>query len=158
VVGRARAAAARCRRALLVVAGTPVTGRSAREKVEQQQIVQLLRTFGWAVYVLGHPSPADGRRHRGTGQTPGLPDLLAFSPAPVRQQVWIEVKRDGQQHRLRPAQVAFRSLARDAGVGHVVGTLNDVVGWLVEHRYITERQVPWYRVEVARGADSVHQA
>jgi hypothetical protein len=120
------------------------------EKVEQQHIVQLLRTFGWTVYVLGHPSPADGRSHRGTGQTPGVPDLLAFGPPPARRQVWIEVKREGQQHRLRPAQVMFRELALDAGVGHVVGTLNNVVGWLVEHRYLTERQVPWYRTQEPR--------
>jgi hypothetical protein len=123
---------------------------TATEKVEQQHIVQLLRTFGWTVYVLGHPSPNDGRAHRGTGQTPGVPDLLAFSPPPARRQVWIEVKREGQQHRLRPAQVMFRELALDAGVGHVVGTLNNVVGWLVEHRYLTERQVPWYRTQETR--------
>lgn len=127
------------------------------EKVEQQHIVQLLRTFGWTVYVLGHPSPADGRTHRGTGQTPGVPDLLAFSPAPVRQ-VWIEVKRAGQQHQLRPAQVEFRQFVIDAGLAHVVGTLDDVVGWLLRAGYVNEGQVPWYRVEAARGADSIHQA
>ena len=117
------------------------------EKVEQAHIVQLLRTFGWTVYVLGHPSPSDGRRHRGTGQTPGIPDLLAFGPPPARRQVWIEVKREGQQHRLRPAQVEFRQLCLDAGLAHVVGTLTDVVQWLVGAGYLTERQVPWYRVE-----------
>jgi hypothetical protein len=48
------------------------------ERAEQSHIVQLLRTVGGQVYVLG----TTRRRgdYAGTMQTPGLPDLLAFLP------------------------------------------------------------------------------
>ncbi|MEK9726101.1 MAG: VRR-NUC domain-containing protein, partial [Rhodospirillaceae bacterium] len=113
------------------------------EKVEQANISNLLRTLGFSIYTLGHPSPSDGRRHRGTMQTPGLPDLLVFSPPPKSRLIAIEVKREGG--RLRPAQVVFRQECRAAGVDHVVGTYNAVVAWLIDHRYLRGEQVPWYR-------------
>lgn len=48
------------------------------EKSEQSQIVQLLRSLGAQVYVLGnHRRKGD---FAGTMQTPGLPDLQAFMP------------------------------------------------------------------------------
>ena len=111
------------------------------EKTEQAAIVRTLRALGWDVYVLGHPSPRDGRRFRGTGQTPGIPDLLAFGPerrygGPLRRMVWIECKRQGGK--LRIEQVAFRHQCVEAGVDHIVGTAADVRAWLVREGYVKE--------------------
>ena len=103
------------------------------EKIEQQRIVQHLRALGAAVYILGHPSPADGRRFRGTGQTPGVPDLYAMVPRAKCERammvpVWVEVKRKGGA--VRPAQQVFREQCLDSGHAHVLGTHADVCAWL----------------------------
>lgn len=124
-----------------------------RERAEQTRIVQLLRTIGASVYVLGHPSPNDGRRHRGTGQTPGVPDLVAFLPGRLvagsldgrrLQQVWFEVKAPGG--RLRPAQREFRDACGRADQAHVVGDYDAVIAWLVEGGYVSPASLPHYRV------------
>lgn len=128
------------------------------EKVEQEHIVRTLRLLRFEVYVLGHPSPADGRRFRGTGQTPGLPDLVAFSPLRVtdagagRDCVWIEVKRAGG--RLRFEQAIFREQARQVGgrMHHVVGTLDAVIEWLVAERWAKTDAFPHYRQPKERTA------
>lgn len=102
------------------------------EKAEQAAIVQLLRSIGAAVYVLGHPSPSDGRTHRGTGQTAGIPDLFAILPLragmPAPRAVWIEVKAKGGQ--MSPAQQQFQDLCFGASMPHVVGGVDAVVGYL----------------------------
>ena len=108
------------------------------EKVEQARIVQLLRSLGASVYVLGHPSPSDGRRYHGTGQTPGIPDLYAFLPrrpgvAPA-ETLWIEVKRQGGA--VRPAQRVFEAECWEAGQFHILGTLDDVQSWLRDEGYL----------------------
>ena len=116
------------------------------EKVEQQHIVTLLRSIGATVYVLGHPSPRDGRTHRGTGQTPGVPDLWAFLPAHAAQParaIWIEVKATGG--RLRPEQVEFRERCLTSGVSHLVGGLDTVIAFLVEHRWLKADNLPHYK-------------
>jgi hypothetical protein len=95
------------------------------EKIEQANIVALLRAIGATVYVLGHPSQKGS--HRGTGQTPGVPDLLAFLVNPPAQ-VWIEVKRQGGK--IRPEQEAFRELCDRSDVAHIIGTCDDVLRWL----------------------------
>lgn len=102
------------------------------EKAEQAAIVKLLETLGAKVYVLGRPSPNDGRTHRGTGQTPGVPDLLAFLGG--WQLVAIEVKAKGG--RLSPAQVEFQTLARQSGVNHIAGGLDAVIAWLTDRGYL----------------------
>ena len=132
-----------------------------REKVEQAHVVSLLRTIGATVYVLGT------RRRRGdfpgTMQTPGIPDLLAFLPGqkfvPYARQpivppdrrasvlLFVEVKAAGG--RLRPEQGAFRQLAREAEIAHVVGGLNDVIAWCVEHGYLSRDSVAHYRLPAA---------
>ena len=129
------------------------TAPRVSEKAEQQHIVQLLLSIGAAVYVLGHPSPNDGRRHRGTGQTPGVPDLLAFLPwrAPLdglgieslERQVWIEVKAAGGK--LRPEQETFRERCEKSGVAHVIGGLDAVIAWLAERGYVKASAFPHYR-------------
>lgn len=120
------------------------------EKAEQAAIVQLLRSIGATVYILGHPSPADGRTFRGTGQTPGIPDLYAFLPPkqhhpdwPIAYRaggLWVEVKRVGGK--LRPEQADFRDRCVRAGLPHVVGTCDAVIAWLVEAGYLVARDGP----------------
>lgn len=119
------------------------------EKVVQAQIVTCLHTAGARVYVLGHPAPNDGRRHRGTGQTPGLPDLLAFVPVGEDETrnwtlLWIEVKAKGG--RLRPEQMLFRAQCHDAGVEHLVGDLDVVIAWLMRVGLLVANNVPHYRL------------
>lgn len=125
------------------------------EKVEQAHGVQLLRGLGGKVYVIGHPSPNDGRQHRGTGQTPGLADVLAFLPPRGRfdlvfgpsepRTVLLFWEAKGRGGRLRPEQREFRDLCQDAQVEHVVGDLNALIAWLVSRHYVKAHQFPHYR-------------
>lgn len=125
--------------------------RRQPEKIEQAHIVTLLRRIGAAVYVLGHPSPADGRRHRGTGQTPGIADLYVVLPPPLYRKgcpiasvaAWIEVKAAGG--RLSPEQDTFRAHCQQAGVPHLVGGLQDVIDWLAEGGWIKAETLPHYK-------------
>lgn len=146
------------------------------EKVEQQHIIDTLRLFKFEVYVVGHPAPRDGRTHFGTGQTPGIPDLFAFSPLysdadgpcaicgydadderhqslphgwegrQARDFVWVECKRRGG--RMSDAQIEFEQLAREVGgrMHHVVGTLDAVITWLIEQRFASPHQFAHYRL------------
>jgi hypothetical protein len=108
--------------------------------------VQLLRTLGASVYVLG----TTRRRgdYPGTMQTPGVPDLLAFVPtapgASERRLLCIEVKTT--VGRLSPAQVVFRSQCAAADIAHVTGPLDAVIAWLLERRLLSRGSVPHYRL------------
>lgn len=111
------------------------------ERVEQQHIVQLIRSIGGAVYVLG----TTRRRgdYPGTMQTPGIPDLYAILPV-TYESVWIEVKAEGGM--LRPEQQQFRELCEKGHVAHIVGGLSTVLAWLVERSYVRDQQAPHYRL------------
>ncbi len=123
------------------------------EKLEQQQIKQYLQGLGAKVYVLGTRRRRSD--HQGTMQTGGLPDLIAFLhqrtyqgavavQAPgARVALFIECKAKGG--RMSDDQKELRALCQAAGVPHVVGGLDDVIAWLVEHNYVRAYQVPWYR-------------
>lgn len=106
--------------------------RQQPEKAEQRAILDLFGLVKAEVWVLGHPSPADGRSHRGTGQTPGLPDLVAFVPTVTypssMQQVWVECKAPAG--RLSAAQRGFQLACRRANVSHVVGGVDAMLAWL----------------------------
>ncbi len=124
------------------------------EKVEQAHGVTLLRMIGAAVYVLGHPSPKDGRKFRGTGQTAGLPDVYAFLPQRIAPTcrllpvaLWWECKAVGG--RVRPEQAAFRDSCARAGVAHVVGPYDALVLWLTDAGYV-DREYGDYRVREAK--------
>lgn len=126
-----------------------IIGHRVPEKVEQAHIMQLLRSIGAKVYVLGHPSPADGRTFRGTGQTPGLSDLYCILPVPrfrsgVATALWVEVKAEGG--RLRPEQRAFRDACVSAAVAHIVGGLDDVIRWLINGGWLRTDSVAHYRI------------
>jgi hypothetical protein len=135
-----------------------------REKAEQAHIVQLLRSIGGAVYVLG----TRRRRgdHQGTMQTPGLPDVIAFLPTrehacirlvvdgvslPLKRLfVCVECKATGG--RLRPEQRAFRDFCRDAGIQHVSGDFDAIIAWLIDFGYVQADQFPHYRQPHAAAA------
>lgn len=118
------------------------------EKTVQQQVIHLLRDIGAAVYVLG-TKRARGD-WQGTRQTPGIPDLWVFLPprkvadhsGPTG--LWIEVKADGG--RLRPEQESFRYGCQLAGVGHVVGGVDEVVQHLVAGGWVQTNAVAHYRL------------
>lgn len=116
------------------------------EKTVQSHIVQLLRSIGGRVYVLGTV------RRRGdfpgTMQSPGVPDLIAFvrlpgDLLPRTACVFIECKAAGG--RLRPEQAEFRALCEASGTPHVVGDLDAVIAWLVERGVVKADQFPHYR-------------
>lgn len=110
------------------------------EKVEQAAIVELLRTIGAQVYVLGTVRRKGD--HPGTMQTPGLPDVLAFLPprwwepskAFLRGTIAIEVKAKGG--RLREAQKEFRAACESSPVAYVTGGLDVVIWWLESRGYL----------------------
>lgn len=119
------------------------------EKVVQEHVKQALRAVGATVYTIGRPPRRDAT-HKGTGQTPGIPDLLAHLPdspltniggmsgVPVMHahQLWVEVKAKGG--RLSQEQASFRDFCELAGIAHIVGGLDDVLAYLVEYGYVKE--------------------
>jgi hypothetical protein len=116
--------------------------RRWREKDEQAAIVKLCEMVGGKVYVLGRP-PRHDAVYKGTGQTPGIPDLLVHLPSrgangmwTAAHQVWVEVKARGG--RLRPEQRGFRDFCELAGIPHIVGGLDAVVRYLGERGYVKE--------------------
>ena len=106
------------------------------EKEIQADIVKLLETVGAAVYKIGTTRKRGD--YQGTMQTPGIPDLCAFVTVPLSLhvsphrfssvQLWIEVKRPGGT--MSMAQTAFHMRSIEAGCEHVVGGVNEVLGWL----------------------------
>ena len=117
------------------------------ERHEQNAIRGLLATLGAKVYVLGTTRKKGD--YAGTMQTPGLPDLIAFLPWDgerdlTRTLLVIECKAKGG--RLRPEQAEFMVMCLEAAVHHVVGGLDDVIAWLVQHGYVKADSVPHYRL------------
>jgi len=123
-----------------------------RERVEQHGIVMLLRTLGAKVYVSGTTRRKGD--YAGTMMSPGIPDVEAFLPARMstgapsgggtRELLKVEVKAAGG--RLRPEQAEYRDLCAAADVHHIVGGLDTVIAWLIEHHYLRGDQVAHYRV------------
>lgn len=122
------------------------------EKFEQADGVQMLRSLGAHVYVLGHNRPRGDRPS--TMQTPGVPDVHAFLPRPrypvraggqfePRRLVYWEVKRKGGK--MRPEQIDYRQACIDAGIAHVVGDFNALLAWLVQEGYLRADQLPYDR-------------
>jgi len=129
------------------------------EKAEQAKGVALLRSLGAAVYVLGTRRAGGARCHQcggfvpgdqGTRQTPGIPDVLAFLPAPrgsslVGCQLWWEAKRpDGG--RASAPQHAFAANCAASGIAHCLGDANALVAWLIAHQYLRPDQVAHERI------------
>ena len=116
------------------------------EKAEQAHIVQLLRSIGGRVYVMGtHRRRGD---FYGTMQTEGIPDLMAFLPARRFTDerpafLFIECKASGGH--LRPEQRVFQEQCDAAKIRHLVGGLDAVIAWLIQTGYVTAEQFPTYR-------------
>lgn len=116
------------------------------EKTVQAHIVQLLRSLGARVYVLG----VRRRRgdYQGTMMSPGIPDLMVFlprrPPAAAGSLLFIEVKAAGG--RLRPEQTTFRALCTLAAVSYITGDLDAVVAWLMDQGYLRRDQIAWHRL------------
>lgn len=119
------------------------------EKVVQRHIVQLFRSLGGYAWELG---TRRGRRDydKGTRQTPGVPDLIGFLP-PRQTPRWVLlfVEAKAQGGRLRPEQAKFRELCLAADVAHLVGDLDVVIAWCVEHEYLRRDHVAHYRLAAA---------
>lgn len=115
------------------------------EKTEQAHGVQLLRTIGAKVWVLGTV------RRRGdfpgTMQTPGIADVLAFLPVrgQPNQRVFLAWECKAAGGRLRPEQQEFRDACLDAGVRHLVGGYDALIAWLVEYGHVKAESFPYYR-------------
>ena len=128
------------------------------EKGEQADGVKLLKALGAAVYTFGtrrsrgKACPRCGTfvpEDQGTRQTPGIPDVLAFLRHPAAQPgphapLWWEVKRAAGGV-VSPAQQAFRDQCINANVWHVVGSLDDLLAWLIAHGHLRAAQVAHYR-------------
>lgn len=122
------------------------------EKVVQAHIVQLLRSIGGDVWVLG-TKRRRGDFH-GTMQTPGIGDVFAILPAPPRTTgprvpVWVECKAAGG--RLRPDQAVFRDRCREAELAHIVGGLDELIVFLAERGWVNKHSLPHYRQPAIEG-------
>lgn len=139
------------------------------EKTEQAHIVQLAQTVGCAVTVYGTvrrgsrcPKCAEWvAGHRGTQQTPGIPDLEIWLPSGARvatvgrfaqlQRVLVkwETKSESRARTKRGGlsddQVAYRALCDDAGVIWRSGSFNDFIAFLVDQGLVRPDRVPHYR-------------
>ena len=124
------------------------------ERDEQAHIVRLLRTLGAEVWALGTTRRRSD--YQGTNQTPGLPDVEAFMPAPDGGRVLLVVEVKAPGGRLRPDQVRFRDCCRAAGIAHVTGGVDAVIAWLVDHDYLNRNHVAWYRLPL-EDPDAVSQ-
>lgn len=123
------------------------------EKVIQSQGVNLLRSLGAKVYVLG----TKRRRgdFQGTNQTPGIGDVYALLVRPPRcakadtvvgplpRALWWEAKAEGG--RLRPEQIEFRNACQVCGVAHIIGGLDPLFAWLVNYGYLLPDNIAHYR-------------
>lgn len=121
--------------------------RQQPEKVEQTQIVTLLRSLGASVYVLGTRRRAGD--YQGTMMTAGIPDIYALLPEPRSPGdgracgLWIEVK--GKGGRVRPEQAAFAARCLERQLPHVVGGLDVVIRFLVTGGWLKSSNLPHYR-------------
>ena len=108
------------------------------ERVEQAHIIQVARTLGARVYVLGTVRRRGD--YPGTMQTAGLPDLWMVLPLVWRGARWVsvvggglwwEVKRQGG--RRTPAQMQFADECDMAGVAYGWGDCDAFIRWCREH-------------------------
>lgn len=111
-----------------------------REKVEQANGLNLLRSVGASVYVLGTRRRRDD--YQGTMQTPGIPDVWFFLPS-VSRCGWWEVKAEGG--RLSPAQRAFRDSCLLANIDHIHGGVDALIAYLVSVGRLKAENVAHYR-------------
>lgn len=129
------------------------------EKVEQDHVVQLVeRVLQGKVYVLGTKRPKGSKcpscgtfvqEYQGTRQTPGVSDLLCFLPPrpgwPFHGRL-VMVEAKSAEGRMSSEQVEYQAWCRRVGIDHVVGTYDAFIAWCLQERYLTQNQVPHYRL------------
>jgi hypothetical protein len=127
------------------------------EKVEQAHIVQLARTVGCFVAVIGtvrrgSKCPQCGafvQGHMGTQQTPGIPDLEIWLPqrgsASNGQRELVKWETKAVGGRLEPEQMAYRDLCALSGVTWGVGTYAAFEQFLVARGLVKAEFIPHYR-------------
>jgi len=100
------------------------------------------------------------KESQGTRQTPGISDVLAFLKRPIqttapaaRDLVAIECKRHGGK--LSPDQERFRAACLAADIKHVVGTLDQVIAWLIAEGYLARENVGHYHQTEANRAAQI---
>lgn len=140
------------------------------EKFEQQKGVDLLRSIGASVYTFGTRRSKGSRcpkcgefvpnKDRGTRQSEGVPDVLAFLPRRPgvigatnesallkvfpREVLWWEAKRPGGGAE-SDDQAEFRQLCAASSTAHCLGDVDELMTWLVEHGYLKAENLPHYR-------------
>lgn len=131
------------------------------EKYQQHDGCKLLSSIGAAVYTIGtrrsrgKPCPKCKTfvpEDQGTRQTPGISDVLAFlppKPGPSRVALWWEAKHaDGG--RVSPEQRDFAELCRLSSQAHCLGPVDELIAWLVTNGYLSEKNLPHYRLPANR--------
>ena len=111
------------------------------ERVEQRQIVALLRHLGAQVYVLGTTRKRGD--HPGTMQSSGLPDVLAFLPSEPGGEGLLMVEVKARGGRRSPAQDAFADHCRQAGIAYVCGGFDTVIYWALAEGLIEGAVTDW---------------
>jgi hypothetical protein len=119
--------------------------RRQPERVEQRHIVQLLRSVGAHVWVIGTTRRTGD--YQGTMMTPGMVDIVSFLPRGLGV-LFVEVK--APKGRLRLEQDVFRACCEETAapfrVHHVVGGLDAVIGTLIGLGVLKAENVAHYRV------------
>jgi len=91
----------------------------------------------------------------GARQTPGPADVLAFLRAPKYgtggpRGVWWEAKSEdavkGKARGQSEEQAQFQKECAEVGWDYVLGTVTDLVGYLIAGGWLRRQDVPWYRL------------
>lgn len=113
----------------------PEVDEDALEKAIEHEGDKLMRALGFEVVRFSHPGK--------TKQTPGIADRRYYRRPRVVE------RRDGRFHvpaialwweaksatgRQRPDQRLFQEMVEACGEAYVLGTHDDLIAWLVEHR------------------------
>lgn len=138
------------------------------EKTEQANIVELARSVGCDVYVLGtvrrgslcQNCGAHVAGHRGTQQTPGIPDLEIWLPAHGIQRVLhdtfgntrelVKWETKSETGRLSDEQKTYRDMCAAGGVTWGCGTFADFEQFLVTRGLVIAQWIPHYRQPKAK--------
>jgi hypothetical protein len=132
------------------------------EKVEQAHIVQLARTLGCTVMVLGtvrrgSTCPQCGAwvgGHRGTQQTPGIPDLEVWLPARAatngHAQELVKWETKASDGAFSPEQLAYRALCAEGGVTWGCGTFANFEQFCAGRGLLSAKWIPHYRQLTAK--------
>ncbi len=129
------------------------------ERIQQQQGRDLLASLGAKPYVLGTTRAkkcwkcGEMTRDWGTRQTKGISDVFVVLPKPRHPPIhprgrllWWEGKKPGfSPSDVEKEQYEFRELVLEAGGEHVLGTLKDLCGFLIDGGWVRSDDVAHYK-------------